>query len=501
MAHDAIVVGGGSAGCVVAARLTEDPSCRVLMLEAGPDFARPEDLPADVADASEPTLDYDWGFVSEPGRLGRQVQLPRAKLVGGCSATNAAFLLRGWPADYNGWVAAGNPGWSYEELLPTFRAVEHDVDFDGEGHGEHGPIPVRRASAAELTPLQQAFMNAAINIGHARVEDHNHREAVGVGPMPRNVSDGVRMSVALTHLAPARKRPNLAVRPDSVVDRVELTGNRVLGVRLRGGEVVECPRVVVAAGAYASPAILMRSGLGPANRLRDVGIRPVVDLTGVGGNLSDHPLVAVDLPTSPGFEGPRFQVVLSSRSSLCAIDAPPDLHLFPAGPFDYGDSPTGGVFGIVTALLAPKARGAVRLRSDNPADPPVIDTPLLDHDHDVQRMVEATLQARALSHTSPLSTFVTGPELAPGSFIPDDDLAGLASSIRSRVGPYHHPVGTCAMGPDPQQGAVVDARGAVYGVEGPWVADASVMPTVPSAPTNLSTIVIATRIAEMLAAA
>jgi choline dehydrogenase len=501
MTHDVIVVGGGSAGCVVAARLTEDPGCQVLMLEAGPDFVRLEDLPADVADASEPTLDHDWGFVSEPGSLGRPVQLPRAKLVGGCSATNAAFVLRGWPSDYDGWAAAGNPGWSYDDLLPTFRAVEADGDFDDEGHGSNGPIPIWRPSAAELTPLQQAFTNAALNVGHAMVEDHNRLGAVGVGPMPRNVRDGVRMSVALTHLAPARKRPNLTVQPDSVVDKVELMGNSVLGVRLLGGDVVECPRVVLAAGTYASPTILMRSGLGPADRLRDVEITPVVDLAGVGGNLSDHPLVAVDLPTNPGFEGPRFQVVLSSRSGRCGIDAPPDLHLFAAGPFDYEDSPTGGVFGIVTALLAPKTRGSVRLRSANPADPPVIDTPLLDHDDDVQRMVEATLQARVLSQTAPLSTFVTGPELAPGSLIPDDDIGGLASSIRSRVGPYHHPVGTCAMGPDPQQGAVVDPRGAVYGVAGLWVADASVMPTVPSAPTNLSTIVIATRIAEMLAAA
>jgi choline dehydrogenase len=322
MTHDVIVIGGGSGGCVVAARLSEDPGSRVLMLEAGPDFVRLEDLPADVADASEPTIDHDWGFESEPGGLGRQIPLPRAKLVGGCSATNAAFLLRGWPADYDGWAAAGNAGWSYDDLLPTFRAVEADGDFNDEGHGSNGPIPIWRPSAAELTPLQEAFTNAALNAGHARVEDHNRPGAAGVGPMPRNVRDGVRMSVALTHLAPARKRPNLAVRPNSVVDRVELAGNRVLGVRLLGGDVVECPRVVLAAGTYASPTILMRSGLGPASRLREVGIRPVVDLTGVGGNLSDHPLVAVDLPTSRGFEGPRFQVVLSSRSSLCTIDAP-----------------------------------------------------------------------------------------------------------------------------------------------------------------------------------
>ena len=495
-----IVVGGGSAGCVAAAILSEDPQCRVLLIEAGPDYPSLADLPADLRDAGMPAMSHDWGYRTEPGDDGYAIDLPRARVIGGCSSTNAGFFVRGWPQDFDGWAESGVPEWSFEALLPVFGEIEHDADFAGDGHGSSGPVPVVRDRVDDLPPLQRSFLDAAVAAGHLLVDDHNRPGAVGAGPMPRNVVDGTRMSTAITHLLPARTRSNLEVRADTLVDRVELDGTTACGVRLASGEVIAGDRIVLAGGAYASPLILMRSGIGPADQLRSHEIPVTVDLPGVGRNLADHPLVAVDLPTAARADGARFGVVVSARTTLADASRPPDVHLFAAGPWDDPSSPGGGVFGIVTGLLSPRSRGRLQLRSPDPEDPPCIDLAHLRDPHDMARMVEATRMARHISRTEPLAGLVTGDERAPGAAIADGDDEGLAASIAARVGSYHHPVGTCAMGADSNPDAVTDHRGAVRGTAGLWVIDASVMPAVPSANTNATVIAVATRMAGWLAA-
>lgn len=496
MSGDVIVVGGGTAGCVLAARLSEDAGCSVVLVESGPDYPNLDELPADVADASEPTVGHDWGYFAEADLLDRRVPLPRARLIGGCSATNGCFALRGAPADYDRWAALGNPGWSFAEVLPFFRRLESDLDFADQWHGVDGPVPIRRHPVDELNPIQRAFIDAAVQAGHSYVADHNRPGALGVGPTPRNVRDGLRMSTAVTYLAAARHRPNLTIRSETTIGRVEIAHGHVVGVRTTTGELLEADRVVLAAGTYGSPAILARSGVGPAARLSRLDVDVVADLPGVGEHLIDHPIVAVDLPTRPA-AGQRFQAMatLSSTSS-----GSPDLHLFTAGPFpvDREVSESGAVFGIVAGLMAPRSEGSVRLRSTDPSDPPLIDVAHLRHPDDLARMVDATIEARRIARSEPLATLVTGAEIAPGPGVADDDRAAIAESIQARVTSYHHPVGTCRMGTDPDRDAVVDAQGRVYGVDRLWVADASVMPTIPTANTNLPTMMVAERIAAWL---
>ena len=497
---DVLVVGGGSAGCVLAARLSEDAGCEVLLLEGGPDAAVIGELPPDVVDASEPTEAHDWGYVAEPDALGRSISLPRARIIGGCSSTNGCFALRGAPADYDGWAQAGNVGWGFGDVLPFFRRLETDADFTGDWHGASGPLPIRRHPPAELNAIQAAFIDAARASGLSYAGDHNRPGALGVGPTPRNARGGVRMSTALTYLAAARGRRNLAVRGGAVVDRVVVREARATGVRLAGGEMISADRVVLAAGAYASPAILQRSGIGPAALLAGLGIDVVADLPGVGENLIDHPLCAVDLPTRQGASGARFQTIATLRSQAAPPGGAPDLHIFAAGPFDVPTalSPTGRIFGLVAGLVLPRSRGRLWLRSAEVADPPRIDVAHLRDADDMTRMVEATRIARRISRAAPLAELTAGDELSPGPAVADDDHDGIAASIRSRVASYHHPVGTCAMGSVPSDGAVVDPRGHVYGIEQLYVADASVMPMIPSANTNLPTIMVAERIASWL---
>jgi choline dehydrogenase len=445
------------------------------------------------------------GQTSEPGRIGHAIPLPHAKVIGGGSAVNATAALRGHPMDFDGWANRGNPGWAFADVLPVFKRLEHDFDFANDVHGTSGPFPIRRYSPAEWSKEQTAFVAAAEAAGHARVADHNAPGAMGVGPFPMNTIAGVRQSCALTYLAPARSRPNLTVRASTLVDRVVMNGTRATGVKLASGETIAADWVVLSAASYGSPAILMRSGIGPADALRTLRIPVVADRRGVGQNLIEHPDLELVYEATPGAYRtdlvwrdaappplPLFQTLLTLRST--DREERHDLQIFPVEVVPPSNSsPASGTLDI--SLVRPRSIGRLWLRSAAPTDTPHVDPGFYRDDSDLDRMVEGIRVARRLLGTAPLSGLVVR-ELAPGPRATRDE--ELARFVLAKSGTIFPPVGTCRMGPVGDPDAVVDAAGRVHGVEAVSVIDASIMPTITAANTNLTTVMIAERCAALI---
>ncbi len=525
--YDYVIVGAGSAGCVLAARLTENPSVRVLLLEAGPpDIADEIHIPAAVNLLFQSP--YDWGFrtVPQDRAAGQSVYWPRGKVIGGSSSINAMIYIRGNKYDYNTWRDEyGCDGWGYNDILPYFIRAEHNSRGAVAFHGGAGPLSV--IDPKFRSPASTAFIQSAINAGSTANKDFNGASQDGVGFYQVTQKDGRRCSAADAYLHPAAERPNLTIQTDALATGVIIEGGHAVGVRYlqRGSEQVARANseVILCGGAINSPQLLMLSGIGPAEHLREHDIPVVVDSPGVGANLSDHPIVTA-LWATPGMKslaelaGPknlfRWQLTHSGPMTTNIAQAggfvrseaglpAPDIqwHVLPV-PFRNGGlaDPTDRGMSVLVTLIDVRSRGRITLRSSDPRHKPLIDPGYLADRADLDALVRGVDLVREIADLKPMRKICKA-ELAPGPDVRTD--AELRDFIRRDVTTVYHPVGTCAMSGRSQLDAnrltgVVDTELRVRGVEGLRVVDASVMPTVPRGNTNAPTIAIAERAADLI---
>ena len=518
---DYVIVGAGSAGCVLANRLSEDPSVRVLVLEAGRrDRSLNIKIPAAFPNQFHTKLDWDYCTEPEPHVDNRSLYVPRGKSLGGSSSMNAMLYVRGRPLDYDLWERQGAAGWGWNDVLPYFLKAEDNARGRSEFHGSGGPLRVSEQRSPRK--VNRRLIDASMAAGIPRIDDYNGPEQDGVSWFQVNQRNGQRWSGADAYLKPVMKRPNVEVRTGVTVLGLEIEGRRAVGVRvrdrLRRKHTVRAEReILLSAGAIGSPQLLLLSGIGPADHLREVGVEVRHDLRGVGQNLQDHPFVTAiwevsDENTLYGAEKPRYlaewllrrsgplsssvaEVVafVRTRAGLPAADI--QFHMGAAYYEDHGaETYDGHCVVIAPVLVSPQARGRVWLRSADPTDKPRILTNTLSVDDDVDSLVAGMEMAREIAVQGPLREVVLK-ELKPGPEATSRE--DLEADLRRRLMLIYHPVGTCRMSDDGED-AVVDSQLRVHGIDGLRVVDASIMPTITGGNTNAPTIMIAERAADLI---
>ena len=528
---DILIVGAGSAGCVLAARLSEDPALRVGLIEAGPpDKSVLIHCPAGLALLAQ-TGAVNWAFetVPQPGLNGRRGYQPRGKVLGGSSSVNAMIYARGHPADYDAWAAEGNPGWSYDEVLPIFKRAEHNERGADAFHGTSGPLNV--ADLRSDATWRERFVEAGVQAGYPRNADFNGAEQEGFGPYQVTHRNGERFSAAKAYLTPHLSRPNLQVLTGAQVLRVRFEGWRAVGVDVRQGGVERSltarREVILSAGALQSPQLLMLSGVGPGAHLQALGLPVLHDLPGVGQHLHDH-IDVVQVVDAPGhhdlfglslagaaralrgvFEWRRHRTGMLTTNfgeggaflRSTPGEPVPDLQLhFVVGKLvDHGRKTVfGHGYSCHVCLLRPKSRGSVTLASPDPLAAPLIDPAFLSDSDDTARLVRGFKLMRHILAQPALAQY-GGREVAASSAAQTD--AEIEAYVRQHADTIYHPVGTCRMGPAHQAaegGSVVDADLRVHGLQGLRVVDASVMPQIVGGDTNAPTIMIAEKASELI---
>lgn len=529
MSYDVIIIGAGSAGCVLANRLSADPACRVLLLEAGENSRHPL-IRAPVAwhAAASDATRFGWGYTTEPEEptANRRMDQPRGKLLGGTSSINGQMYSRGNRGDYDGWAAMGLEGWSYDEILPYFCRAEANWRGETPFHGGAGPWNVARNPKAPM--IYPTMIETARNLGYPELDDFHGPSQEGFGMPDFNCRNGQRDSSATAYLDPVRRRPNLTISTGTLANRILFQGTRAIGVEyVERGQVLQAhgSEIVVSAGAFNSPQILMLSGLGPADHLRSHGIDVVADLPAVGANLQDHPLVAAGFAASEplGFEamlrldrlalhairwgltggGPIGYAPLSVQGYVRLLGESdwPDTQFqishvsFMSRPWFPGWRPSAGnQFTAAAMQMRPEGRGSVTLRSADPRDPPCIRLGLLSRPADRQAARDMLRFIRSFFATAPLSGIISG-EIFPGPAVQSDD--ELDAALRETIQVGMHPAGSCAMGLDPAT-SVVDARLKVHGIRGLHIADTSVMPRIVSGNTAAPAVMIGEKLSDLM---
>lgn len=495
---DVLIIGAGSAGCALAARISENPDLQVALVEAGPDYPELASTPDDLLNSHNNSYrDHDWGFEYEPV-AGRRDRFPRGRVTGGSSAVNTTIALRGMPEDYDEWAAAGNPGWSWDEVLPAFNRSERDLDFGHESyHGDAGPISIRRYPIADMEPSQQAFLTTASQLDYPFCADANEPWGWGAGPHPMNKLNRLRVSGAVGYLAPARIRPNLSILSDRTCTRLLFAGKRCTGAEvLFQGESVklEAKLVVLSAGALMSPCILLRSGIGDKDEVSGLGVDLALHAPGVGKNLADHPALGVlcelKNPEPLDLDVPIIQTIL--RYTAPGSDKRNDLQI---EQISFAGRPGGTAqFVIAPVLEYQYGRGQLTLHSADPQAHPRVANRFCQDERDLSRLAGCVMDTLRFTQQGELADMISGvrfPDPAKGSSL--EDVRRLCQKFS---GSGYHPCGTVKMGPSADEMAVVDAMGRCHGLEQLVVADASIMPSVPRANTNLTCFMIGEQVGE-----